>query len=130
MELARLSHTTSRSGQKGGESRAGRQAGPVGSPRQANRYAIDSIARCGRLTPVVSDDSSSAGAEQKKGADKGVDGRLYFHDDPKGKTKQIIFSVKAGHMNVSHLRDLRGGTGSRERGDWRVASAMEKLRTL
>jgi len=46
--------------------------------------------------------------EQKKGADKGIDGRLYFHDEPKGKTKQIIFSVKAGHVNVAHLRDLRG----------------------
>jgi DNA modification methylase len=46
--------------------------------------------------------------EQKKGADKGIDGRLYFHDDPKGKTKQIIFSVKAGHVSVSHVRDLRG----------------------
>jgi DNA modification methylase len=46
--------------------------------------------------------------EQKKGADKGIDGRLYFHDEPKGKTKQIIFSVKAGHVNVSQVRDLRG----------------------
>lgn len=48
-------------------------------------------------------------AEQKKGADKGIDGRLYFHDDPKGKeTKQIIFSVKAGNTGASHVRDLRG----------------------
>lgn len=46
--------------------------------------------------------------EQKKGADKGIDGRLYFHDDLKGKTKQIIFSVKAGHVSVPHVRDLRG----------------------
>jgi len=49
--------------------------------------------------------------EQKKGADKGIDGRLYFHDEPGGKkrkTKQIIFSVKAGHTGVSHIRDLRG----------------------
>ena len=46
--------------------------------------------------------------EQKKGADKGIDGRLYFHDEPGGKTKQIILSVKAGHVAVSHLRDLRG----------------------
>src|SRR3990172_9338683 len=45
--------------------------------------------------------------EQKKGADKGIDGRLYFHDEPKA-TKQIIFSVKAGHTSVAHLRDLRG----------------------
>ena len=48
-------------------------------------------------------------AEQKKGADKGVDGRLYFHDDAAGaKTKQIIFSVKAGKTSVPHVRDLRG----------------------
>ena len=45
--------------------------------------------------------------EQKKGADKGIDGRLYFHDDPNTrKTKQIIFSVKAGMTNVAHVRDL------------------------
>jgi DNA modification methylase len=47
--------------------------------------------------------------EQKKGTDKGVDGRLYFHDEAEGaKTKQIIFSVKAGHTSVPHVRDLRG----------------------
>lgn len=47
--------------------------------------------------------------EQKKGADKGIDGRLYFHDEPEGgKTKQIMFSVKAGHTNAAHVRDLRG----------------------
>jgi len=48
-------------------------------------------------------------AEQKKGADKGVDGRLYFHIDPKDKeAKQIIFSVKAGKLSAVHLRELRG----------------------
>ena len=36
--------------------------------------------------------------EQKKGADRGIDGRLYFHDDESGKSKQIIFSVKAGSV--------------------------------
>lgn len=47
--------------------------------------------------------------EQKRGADRGIDGRLYFHDDPKnGKTKQIIFSVKSGRAGVAHVRDLRG----------------------
>jgi site-specific DNA-methyltransferase (adenine-specific) len=45
-------------------------------------------------------------AETKKGADRGIDGRLYFHDD--GQTRQIIFSVKAGGVAVSHVRDLRG----------------------
>jgi len=45
--------------------------------------------------------------DQKKGADKGIDGRLYFHDEgPGGKTKQVIFSVKAGNTSVAHVRDL------------------------
>lgn len=48
--------------------------------------------------------------EQKKGADQGIDGRLYFHDErlDAGKTKQIILSVKAGHVSVPHVRDLWG----------------------
>jgi len=44
----------------------------------------------------------------RRGADKGVDGRLYFHDDNSGKSKQIILSVKGGHVEHSHVRDLRG----------------------
>lgn len=48
-------------------------------------------------------------AENKKGADQGVDGRLLFHDDPKpGTTKQIILSVKAGGIPPAHIRELRG----------------------
>jgi DNA modification methylase len=46
--------------------------------------------------------------EQKKGADRGIDGRLYFHDEERGPTKQIIFSVKAGNVTASQVRDLRG----------------------
>jgi DNA modification methylase len=48
--------------------------------------------------------------EEKKGADRGIDGRLYFHDENKRdrKTKQIIFSVKAGHVQAAYVRDLRG----------------------
>jgi site-specific DNA-methyltransferase (adenine-specific) len=48
-------------------------------------------------------------AEQKKGSDQGIDGRLYFHDEGEGgKTKQIILSVKSGHVSVKDVRDLRG----------------------
>jgi hypothetical protein len=48
-------------------------------------------------------------AEQKKGADRGIDGRLYFHDEgSSGTTKQIIFSVKAGRTGSAHVRDLVG----------------------
>ncbi len=46
-------------------------------------------------------------AEQKRGADRGIDGKLYFHDD-EGDSKQIIFSVKAGGVTVSQIRDLVG----------------------
>ena len=46
--------------------------------------------------------------EQKKGSDKGIDGQIYFHDEGGNKTKQVIISVKAGHANVAHVRDLRG----------------------
>jgi hypothetical protein len=47
--------------------------------------------------------------EQKKGADKGIDGRIYFHDEGGGKsTKQIIISVKAGSLHATYVRDLRG----------------------
>lgn len=47
--------------------------------------------------------------EQKKGADRGKDGRLYSHDEVKGsKTKQIVLSVKGGGVGVKDVRDLRG----------------------
>jgi DNA modification methylase len=47
--------------------------------------------------------------EQKKGADRGIDGRIFFHDEAEsGKTKQIIISVKAGKTGPAHVRDLRG----------------------
>ena len=50
--------------------------------------------------------------EQKKGSDRGIDGRLFFHDEGSGgKTKQIIFSVKAGKVTVSQVRDLVGVLG-------------------
>lgn len=47
-------------------------------------------------------------AEQKKGADRGIDGRLYFHDAEGGDTHQIVISVKAGKLHATHVRDLRG----------------------
>ena len=52
---------------------------------------------------------SARPVEQKKGADKGIDGRLFFHDDAESQqTKQIVLSVKSGGVQVAHLRDLRG----------------------
>ncbi|TKC98150.1 DNA methyltransferase [Polyangium fumosum] len=49
-------------------------------------------------------------AEKKLGPDKGIDGRLFFHDEPGrgGRTKQIVISVKAGKVMPVHVRELRG----------------------
>jgi site-specific DNA-methyltransferase (adenine-specific) len=44
----------------------------------------------------------------KKGADRGIDGRLFFHDDESGETKEIVFSVKAGGLKPEFVRELRG----------------------
>lgn len=46
-------------------------------------------------------------AEGKKGADQGIDGRIYFHEGD-GTTRQIIMSVKAGKLHAPYVRDLRG----------------------
>ena len=44
----------------------------------------------------------------KKGADRGIDGRAFFHEKEGGSTKAIIVSVKSGHVKVGDVRDLRG----------------------
>ena len=47
--------------------------------------------------------------EEKKGADKGIDGKLYFRDGPSGTpAKQIVISVKAGNLKPEYVRELRG----------------------
>jgi hypothetical protein len=64
--------------------------------------------------------------EQKKGSDKGIDGRVYFHDEAKGeKTKQIILQVKAGHVTSAQVRDLRG-VMEREEAEIGVFICLEK----
>lgn len=47
-------------------------------------------------------------AEGKKGADQGIDGRIYFHEGDTAKTHQVILSVKAGRLHAPYVRDLRG----------------------
>ena len=66
--------------------------------------------------------------EEKKGADRGIDGRLYFHDEAdskKGRTKQIILSVKSGKVSDKDVRDLRGVV-EREEAQIGVLICMEK----
>ena len=46
--------------------------------------------------------------EQKKGADKGIDGRIVFQGDKPGSFESVILSVKAGKTGAAHIRDLKG----------------------
>ncbi len=46
--------------------------------------------------------------ETKKGGDKGIDGRLFFHEVSGGPSKEIVISVKSGHLVPAFVRDLRG----------------------
>lgn len=62
--------------------------------------------------------------EQKKGADRGIDGRLAFHDNPGGKTKNVILSVKGGKLKAQDVRDLRGVV-ERENAEIGVLISME-----
>ena len=58
----------------------------------------------GRQRPVPAVGLGLVGArpvEQKKGADEGIDGRLYARDDNSGAAKQVILSVTGGHTDVT-----------------------------
>jgi site-specific DNA-methyltransferase (adenine-specific) len=46
--------------------------------------------------------------EGKKGADKGIDGKIVFQGDEPGKFENVLISVKAGKTGAAHVRDLRG----------------------
>lgn len=61
--------------------------------------------------------------DQKRGADKGIDGRLYFHDGGQ-QTRQIIISVKGGKLKATDLQGLRGVV-DREEADIGVLLSFE-----
>ncbi len=67
----------------------------------------------------------------KKGADQGIDGRLFFHDGSK-ETRQIIISVKGGHLKADDVRALHGVV-EREKAEIGVLISFEepskKMRT-
>jgi DNA modification methylase len=65
-------------------------------------------------------------AEEKRGADRGIDGQIYFHDSPKGReTRQIILSVKGGHTSVKDVRDL-SAVVQREKAEIGVLLTLEE----
>lgn len=56
--------------------------------------------------------SGKVGARKEKqmGADRGIDGIIFFYDEGRTdeKIKKIIVQVKGGHIGVSQIRDLKG----------------------
>jgi site-specific DNA-methyltransferase (adenine-specific) len=46
--------------------------------------------------------------DKKKGADRGVDGMLYFQEKDDGDYHKIVVQVKSGHVNAAMVRDLKG----------------------
>lgn len=46
---------------------------------------------------------------ERKVADRGIDGIIYFCDEADTKkVKKIVVQVKSGHINPAHIRDLKG----------------------
>ncbi|OAV68600.1 DNA adenine methyltransferase YhdJ [Bacteroidales bacterium Barb6XT] len=54
---------------------------------------------------ILTYSNNRAYINEKKGADGGIDGRAFIYESEKV-TKQVIISVKSGHVNVAHVRDL------------------------
>jgi DNA modification methylase len=46
--------------------------------------------------------------ERKKGADRGVDGRIDFQEHPGGPIRSILIQVKSGGVDRSHIATLKG----------------------
>ena len=53
-------------------------------------------------------DARPLGGTEKKGADRGIDGRITFTVGGKGEMGQALVSVKSGHVNSAMIRDLKG----------------------
>jgi site-specific DNA-methyltransferase (adenine-specific) len=64
-------------------------------------------------------------AEGKRGADHGIDGRLFFFDAETTKPKQAIVSVKAGMLHATYVRDLVGVV-QREQAEIGVLISMQE----
>ena len=47
-------------------------------------------------------------SDQKKGADRGIDGLLYFIDGQKRTSQKVVVQVKGGHVSSPQIRDLKG----------------------
>lgn len=63
-------------------------------------------------------------AQEKKGADEGIDGYVYFDDEGKSRYKKILVQVKSGHVSSRDIRDLNG-TRNREGAEIAIFITLE-----
>ena len=61
----------------------------------------------------------------KRGADRGVDGVIYFIDGPRHSTKKAVIQVKSGKVSSPDIRDLKG-TAEREKAALGLFITLEK----
>ena len=47
-------------------------------------------------------------AEQRRGADRGIDGIIYFVDGPRRTPQKVVIQVKGGRVSSPQIRDLKG----------------------
>ena len=62
---------------------------------------------------------------QRRGADRGIDGVIHFIDGPRRSTKKAIVQVKSGRVSSPHVRDLRGAV-EREKADLGLFITLEE----
>jgi len=86
---------------------------------ESDRYAFEHWA----LT-LIGAAPAGGGATKKKGADRGIDGEFTWRDDQDALCRGLV-SVKSGHVNVTHIRDLIGTMG-REKADLGVYVCLEE----
>jgi site-specific DNA-methyltransferase (adenine-specific) len=69
-------------------------------------------------------DAQPIGGVEKKGADRGIDGRITFTGQDK-KLEAVLVSVKSGHVNSAQVRDLKG-TLDREKAAMGIFVTLEE----
>jgi site-specific DNA-methyltransferase (adenine-specific) len=69
-------------------------------------------------------DAQPVGGVERKGADRGIDGRITFTGQDK-KLESVLVSVKSGHVNSGQVRDLKG-TLEREKAAMGIFVTLEE----
>ena len=63
--------------------------------------------------------------QRKRGADRGIDGLVYFIDGPRRTTNKAVVQVKSGKVSSPHIRDL-AGTVEREKAAFGLFITLEE----